>query len=209
MCDVSETNNECNDSKVKWRKQPAGGGTQGDGPAVIEDISKECFTDNKRYVNNEMLAESYVFAKMWTCCHHRWPRGKLCWKRRGGEEIDRDRWGAQRAVKWKGEFYHGGKYLQSRWVNEKEEKTQVFARTKWSSRMQMRQWPLSYFIRELNSRRTFYLCPDQHVFRCCLWRRGEGEGAEERGVGVEKEISEVKIYSKSLRKCIWKKRKGQ
>ena len=69
MCDVSETNNECNDSKVKWRKQPAGGGTQGDGPAVIEDISKECFTDNKRYVNNEMLAESYVFAKMWTCCH--------------------------------------------------------------------------------------------------------------------------------------------
>ena len=190
MCDVSETNNECNDSKVKWRKQPAGGGTQGDGPAVIEDISKECFTDNKRYVNNEMLAESYVFAKMWTCCH-RWPRGKLCWKGGGGEEIDRD------------------KYLQSRWVNEKEEKTQVFARTKWSSSMQMRQWPLSYFIRELNSRRTFYLCPDQHVFRCCLWRRGEGEGAKERGVGVEKEISEVKIYSKSLRKCIWKKRKGQ
>ena len=133
--------------------------------------------------------------------------GENCWKRRGGEEIDRDRWG--RAAKWKGEFDHGGKYLQSRWVNEKEEKTQVFARTKWSSRMQMRQWPLSYFIRELNSRRTFYLCPDQHVFRCCLWRRGEGEGAEERGVGVEKEISEVKIYSKSLRKCIWKKRKGQ
>ena len=37
----------------------------------------------KRFMNNEMLAESYVFAKMWTCCH-RWPRGKLCWKRRGG-----------------------------------------------------------------------------------------------------------------------------
>ena len=36
----------------------------------------------------------------------------------------------QRAAKSKGEFDHGGKYLQSRWVNEKEEKTQVFARTK-------------------------------------------------------------------------------
>ena len=67
--------------------------------------------------------------------------GENCWKRRGGEEIDRDRWG--RAAKWKGEFDHGGKYLQSRWVNEKEEKTQVFARTKWSSSMKMRQWHLS------------------------------------------------------------------
>ena len=176
MCDVSETNNECNDSKVKWRKQPAGGGTQGDGPAVIEDISKECFTDNKRYVNNEMLAESYVFAKMWTCCH-RWPRGKLCWTRKGGEEIDRDWWG--RAAKWKGEFDHEGKYLQSRWVNEKEEKTQVFARTKWSSSMQMRQWPLFHFIREVNSRFESL----EELFTCALISMFSGAACEggERG----------------------------
>ena len=171
MCDVSETNNECNDSKVKWRKQPAGGGTQGDGPAVIEDISKECFTDNKRYVNNEMLAESYVFAKMWTCCH-RWPRGKLCWKRKGGEEIDRDRWG--RAAKWK--FDHGGKYLQSRWVNEKEEKTQVFARTKWSSSMKMRQWHLSKNFLPGPWSACFQVLPVKEGRGGRSWREGRGGG---------------------------------
>ena len=52
---------KCNEDSNQLEE---GRGTQGDGLSVIEDISKECFTDNKRYMNNEMLAESYVFAKM-------------------------------------------------------------------------------------------------------------------------------------------------
>ena len=70
-----------------------------EGPKVMDFQWLKTFPKSvllKRFMNNEMLAESYVFAKMWTCCH-RWPRGKLCWKRRGGgrpggSKIGRDRW---------------------------------------------------------------------------------------------------------------------
>ena len=94
FCDVSETNDECNVSKVQWRKQPAGGGTQGDGLAVIEDISKECFTDNKHYMNNEMLAESYMCSTRCELAVIAGPGENSVEKGEegGGGKIGRDRW---------------------------------------------------------------------------------------------------------------------
>ena len=92
--------------------------------------------------------QNQEFSKMWTCCH-RWPRSKCCccWK---GER------------RWARLTENGGVLLQK--VGKCKGELQLV----WTISL------LSYFIREVNSLGTFYLCPDQHVFRCCLWRRGEG-----------------------------------
>ena len=123
--------------------------------------------------------QNQEFSKMWTCCH-RWPRSKCCccWK---GER------------RWARLTENGGVLLQ------KAGKCKGELQLVWTISL------LSYFIREVNSLGTFYLCPDQHVFRCWLWRRGKGEGAKENEM---KELTAKAIAGEEIKPVAWKSKEG-
>ena len=123
--------------------------------------------------------QNQEFSKMWTCCH-RWPRSKCCccWK---GER------------RWARLTENGGVLLQ------KAGKCKGELQLVWTISL------LSYFIREVNSLGTFYLCPDQHVFRCWLWRRGKGEGAKENEM---KDLTAKAIAGEEIKPVAWKSKEG-